>query len=268
MRIPVSTCAVVALLASASPAVAQFNVPAPPAPGEDYRVEIGAALWSPTPSLVIGGDGLTVLGEEVDFVQEFGIESKRFTEFRVTLKPGQKHKIRFHYIPFRYEADATIQRRIVFGGQVFDIGVPATADVEWRMWRIGYEWDFISRQAGFLGLVAEMKYNTVTAQIDSAVGSASVDAKAPVPAIGGIARGYLTESIALTGELTGFKMPDAISEEFEADFWDWDVYATVNLGRNAGILGGYRSVDVEYLADEDLGRLTMKGWYFGGVVRF
>jgi hypothetical protein len=268
MRI-IRPCAVVlALFAVPAAARAQFNVPVPPAPGEDYRVEIGAAFWSPDPALVIGGDGLDLLGEEVDFVEEFGLEKKRFTEYRVTLKAGRKHKIRFHYIPFRYEEETTIERRIVFGGQVFDIGVPATADVEWRLWRAGYEWDFISGQSGFLGVVAELKHNTVTARIDSPIGAAEVDARAPVPAVGVIGRGYLTEDFSLTGEFTGFKMPDSISEEFEAEFWDWDVYATVNFGRNVGVQGGYRSIDVEYLADEDLGRLKMKGWYFGGVLRF
>jgi hypothetical protein len=268
MRIICPCALVLALLSCAAPARAQFSVPPPTAPGEDYRVEIGVGFWSPEPSLVIGGDGLSALGEEVDFVGEFGIPTKRFTAFHGTLKVGRKHKIRFEYIPFSYEEETTIQRRIVFAGQVFDIGVPAAADVEWRLWRAGYEWDFVSRQAGFLGFIAELKHNTVTAQIDSPVGSALVDSKAPVPAIGIIGRGYLAESLSITGEFTGFKMLDALTEDFEAEFWDWDLYATADFGRNVGVRGGYRSIDVEYIGDEDLGRLKMKGWYFGGVIRF
>jgi hypothetical protein len=34
------------------------------------------------------------------------------------------------------------------------------------------------------------------------------------------------------------------------------------------VQGGYRSLDVEYIDEDDLGRLKMKGLYFGGVVRF
>jgi hypothetical protein len=218
--------------------------------------------------LIIGGDEFDVLGQQVDFVQEFGIDNERFTEFRITLKPGRKHKIRFHYIPFQYDQDATIQRRFVFGGQVFDVGVPATADVGWKMWRLGYEWDFISRQTGFLGVIAELKQNTVSAEIDSPVGSAVVESRAPIPAVGLIGRGYFSENFSVTGEFTGFKMLDSFSEDFDAEFWDFDVYATLNFGRNAGVQGGYRSIDVEYLSEEDFGELTMKGWYFGGVIRF
>ena len=263
------TCAFLLTLCAAVPANAQFNAPAPPTPGEDYRVELGAMFWSPTPELAINTNDLGIIGVgEVDFVQEFGIEDKRFTEFRVTLKPGRKHKLRFQYVPISYAEETTLERTIVFGGRTFTVGLPAAAEVEWNLWRFGYEWDFISRAGGFLGLVTELKYNDVRAQISSPIGVELGEAKAPVPAIGLIGRGYLSEYISITGEFTGFKLPDSISEEFEAEFWDFDLYGTVSLGRNVGVQGGYRSLDVEYIADEDLGRLKMKGIYFGGVVRF
>jgi hypothetical protein len=252
------------------PAFAQFNAPAQVAPGEDYRLELGAMLWSPTPELAINTDALDVVGVgEVDFVQEFGIEDKRFTEYRVTLKAARQHKLRFQYLPISYDPDViTLQRTITFGGQTFTVGLPADADVEWRMWRFGYQWDFLSRTSGFLGLIGELKYNKVRAQIDSPIGSELAEETAPVPAIGLIGRGYLTEYVSITGEFTGFKMLDSITEEFDGEFWDFDIYATASLGRNVGVQGGYRSIDVEYIGDEDLGRLKMKGLYFGGLVRF
>jgi len=83
-----------------------------------------------------------------------------------------------------------------------------------------------------------------------------------------IGRGYLTEHVSITGEFTAFRMLDSISDEFDGEMFDLDLYATGNLGRNVGIQGGYRSIDVEYISDADLGRLKMKGWYFGGLVRF
>ena len=268
MALRICTCAFLLTFVGAGPAFAQFNAPTPPAPGEDYHVELGVIFWTPTPELAINSNDLGPIGNEVDFVQEFGIEDKRFREFRATLKAGQKHKIRFHYLPIRYEQDAIIERQIVFGGRTFNVGLPATADVEWKLWRFGYEWDFISRSSGFLGLVTELKYNDVKAEIASPIGGEIGEAKAPVPAIGVIGRGYFSKNFSVTGEFTGFKLPDSISEEFEAEFWDFDVYATVNLGRNVGVQGGYRSLDVEYIAEEDLGRLKMKGLYFGGLVRF
>ena len=51
-------------------------------------------------------------------------------------------------------------------------------------------------------------------------------------------------------------------------FWDFDLYGTVNIGRHLGVQGGYRSIDAEYLVDQDVGQLNLKGPYLGGVVRF
>ena len=266
----VCTCVFLLSVLASVPASAQFNVPPQVAPGEDFKVELGAMFWSPTPELAINTDALDVAGiGEVDFVQEFDILEKRFTEFRVTLKPARKHKLRFQYIPFRYDPEVVmLERTITFAGRTFTVGVPADAEVEWKMWRFGYEWDFISRTPGFIGLIAELKYNKVRGLIESPIGTELAEETAPVPALGIIARGYLTEHVSITGEFTGFKMLDSITEEFEVQMSDLDIYANANLGRNVGIQGGYRWIDVEYAADEDLGRLKMKGLYFGGLVRF
>jgi hypothetical protein len=267
MRTLLSTCVIVAVLCGAR-ADAQFNVPTI-VPGEDYRVELGLALWTPSPEIVLRTDEVAAIGSEVDFVTDFGLEDERFREFRLTLKPGRKHKLRLQYVPIKYDADATLTRQITFGGRTFNVGIPATASLDWKLWRFGYEWDIVSREAGFFGIIGEVKYNQVSAEVSSPIiGVEAYDATAPVPALGVIGRGYLTEYASITAEFTGFKLPDSISEEFEAEFWDFDIYGTINFTRNAGAQLGYRSMDVEYIVDEDAGRMKLKGLYFGGVVRF
>jgi hypothetical protein len=238
------------------------------APGEDYHVEFGVAFWSPEPELVLRFD--TLAGDsDIDFVEEFGIEKERFIEFRATIKPGRKHKIRIDYVPFKYDAEATIQRTFVFGGREFTIGVDAAADVEWDLWKFGYEWDFVSRTAGFAGLVIDLKYNKVSAEVSAAgLGSELEEVRAPVPGIGGIGRVYLTRDVSVTGEFTAFKILDSFSEEADGTFYDFDIYSTANIGRNVGIQAGYRSITVDYLIDDDFGNLKMKGFYLGGVLRF
>lgn len=254
---------------SAAPAEAQFGVSPAGPPGEDYRVELAVAFWQPEPDVVIRLDGPAGIGSDVDFIQEFGIAKKRFTEFRGTLKPGRKHKIRFDYVPFKYDAEAVLQRTFVFGGQQYTIGLPATTDVTWDLWKFGYEWDFVSGGGGFAGLVIDLKYSKVSAEISSpGIGLEAAEANAPVPGIGGIGRGYLSRNFSITGEFTAFKVPDSLSEEVDGKFFDFDVYATYNLGRNAAVQGGYRSLVVDYLLEEDAGRLEMKGLYFGGLIRF
>jgi hypothetical protein len=80
-----------------------------------------------------------------------------------------------------------------------------------------------------------------------------------------IGRGYVAPAVSITGELTGLSIT---RDEFEGKFFDFDLYGTVSFGRNVGVQGGYRSVVVDYIVDEDTGDLKMKGPYFGAVVRF
>jgi hypothetical protein len=269
MRYALATCACALALAAATPASAQFRAPQPPTPGEDYHLEVGLNFWSPDPDLVIRFNGPQGIGDDVDFVQEFGIDTERFREFRATLKPGRKHKLRVDYVPIKYDAEAVIQRTITFGGQTFTIGAPASTAVKWDLWKFGYEWDFVSGPSGFVGAVVDLKYSKVSAEITAAgFGSEATEANAPVPGIGGIGRGYFSKNVSVTGEFTAFKMPDSFSEEIEGKFFDFDLYGTVNFGRNAGVQVGYRSITVDYAKDEDAGNLKMKGPYFGGVVRF
>ena len=235
-------------------------------PAEDHVVELGVMFWRPSPELTLSTDTLTGAGvDEISFVQEFGIEDKYFPEFRATL--GGTHKFRASFVTFSYDADAVISRRIVFQGREFNVGVPATADIKWNLYKFGYEWDFVSRERGFFGFVADLKYNRVEASIDSPVltSAATAEVTAPIPTIGVIGRGYLAPIFSITGEFSGLKLTRG---EDEGKLIDFDVYGTVSLGRNVGIQGGYRSVVVDYIVDEDTGDLKMKGPYFGAVVRF
>ena len=253
------------LLLTASHADAQFNVGPSTTPAEDYRVELDLFSWSPTPELAITDDRLAAVGGTVDFVAEFGLGDKRFREIRVTLKPGRKHKVRVSYLPVRYQESAFLVRTVTFGGQTFAVGADAATDIEWDLWRFGYEYDIVSWPGGFAGVIGEVRYNQVAASITTSVGDASTEVNVPVPSVGGVARGYLSDALSVTAEFTAWSLD---REEFRGVSYDLDIYGTVNLGANLGVQVGYRSVTAEYLVDADEGDLTLKGLYFGGALRF
>lgn len=258
-------------------AEAQFRVPEP-APGENFVVELGLMFWSPTPGLLIQTGGLSAIGEnQVDFVSEFGIENDRFREFRSVIKAGKKHKLRLSHVLAEYNASAVLQRTISFGGQTFPVSVPATADLKWKVWRFGYEYDFVAADRGVVGFITELKVNTVSADLEApGFGSEFTEVQAPVPTIGGIIRVYPHKTFALTAEMSGFKMPgfigrritDAVEDDPDAKVFDLDIYGTINFGRHVGAQLGYRSLTADYDFDEDLGDLELKGWYWGGLLRF
>lgn len=256
---------------AAAPASAQFRgqrALSDPATGETYHVEIGGALWNPTPTLLITSEGLGIVGSQIDFVEDFDFETATFRQLKVVLRPARKHKLRFEYTPIRYSNEALLSRSLVFNGQQFEVSLPVLADVKWNALRFGYEWDFIHRDRGFVGLLLEAKYTAVEASLENVlVGREFVSAQAPIPAIGLIGRGYLVPNVSITGEFSGFRLPN-IDDDYRGTYYDFDLYGTVNFTNNVGVQAGYRSLTVYYRVDLDEGDLKMKGLYLGGVVRF
>ena len=231
---------------------------------ENYNVELGAMFWKPSPEIVISSGSLST---PIDFVNVFPIEKKRFRELSLVLKAGRKNKIRYSSVSFEYSGTTPLTQQIRFQGQTFDVGVPTTAELKWKLMRVGYEWDPIATDMGFAGLFVDVKFNKVNTHLSapSPAPTESFERNVAVPTIGGIGRGYLSRYISVTGEFTALKLNNS---SFNAKFYDFDVYGTTNFGRNAGAQFGYRSITVDYVVDDDTGNLKMKGPYFGGVVRF
>lgn len=260
----------------AAQAEAQFSVP-DPAPAENFHVELGLLFWKPTPGIEIQTGGLADAGVPgVDFVREFGLAAEFFNDFRSVLKAGRKHKIRISHVAFEYNEETAIQRTISFGGVTFPITVPVTADIKWDLWRFGYEWDFVARDRGLLGLVTELKQNHLTADLAAiGLGTQATDVSAPIINLGVIVRVYPHRTFGVTAEYTGFKvfgftrtLTDRIVEDLDAKMSDFDIYGTINFGSHVGAQVGYRSLTSNYTIDDDEGDLEMKGPYLGGVVRF
>jgi len=261
----------------ASRADAQFRV-ADPAPGESFHVELGMMFWKPGPGIIIGSDSLNAVDPAgVDFVQEFAIADKRFNEFRGVLKGG-KHKLRVSHVDLHYNEAAVLQRTIVFGGRTFNINANATADVEWDVWRLAYEHDFVAMDRGLFGIILGANINHVVADLRATSGATTMtsltDENVTVPTLGVIGRVYPHKNVSITAEFTGFKMPGFLArklfddENADAHLKDLDIYVTGSITRFFGIQGGYRWLTADYVLESDSGDLEMKGPYLGAMVRF
>src|SRR6266498_2582445 len=139
LRRTLPVCLLIGLFASQ--ADAQFRR-SDPAPGENFHVELGLMFWQPTPGIVIGSNSLrSVTGAGVDLVQQFNIADKRFSEFRSVVRGG-KNKLRVSHVDMTYNEATVLQQAVVVGGRTFN-GTSATASLEWELWRVGYEHDFV-----------------------------------------------------------------------------------------------------------------------------
>jgi hypothetical protein len=273
MRTRVSTVSALCLLVAltAAPARAQYGLTAASdrATGETYHVEVGGYFWNPTPEIAITSESLPgIRGSRIDFVGDLGIEQTRFRQLKIVLRPATKHKFRFEYTPITYDAVGSLSADIVFNGIRYPVTFPVTTNLTWKAYRFAYEWDFVYRDRGFVGLLLEAKYTDIGATLRNVLGTEFVRARAPIPAIGIIGRAYVVSNISVTAEFSGIRLPEGIDEDYRAKYFDFDLYGTVNFSENFGAQAGYRSFDVLYKVKGDEGELKLKGLYIGGVARF
>jgi len=256
---------------AAAPAQAQYGVTGPSnrATGETYRFEFSAYSWNPTPDLAIQSEWRGIVGDRIDLVEDLGIEKTRFSQIRAVIRPGKKHKLRFEFTPISYEQPEGILRRdVIFNGQRYSLALPVATTLKWNAYRFTYEYDLIYRDRGFFGILLEAKYTDVKATLANVIVEEFVHARAPIPAVGVIGRVYVAPNISLTGEFSGFKLPESINEDYKGKFFDFDIYGTVNFSDNFGAQLGYRSFEVNYKVETDEGEFSLRGPYLGGVVRF
>jgi hypothetical protein len=260
----------VVLFGLPAPAAAQFQ-PQPvsePAVGERYVIEASAGFWSPTADMAISSESLGIVGTRIDFKNDLGLTDRRFPELHLVLRPARKHKFRFQYIPIEYTQSSIPERNIVFNGQLYRVGIPVNSTLNWRAYRFGYEYDFVVLSRGFGGFVLDFKYTDVQATLATPLSEEFTHARAPIPAIGGIFRVYVVPTVSITGEITGFKLPENVIEDTTGRYIDVDFYGTINFNPYVGAQIGYRSFDLGYTTPDDVGDFKLKGLYFGGVLRY
>ena len=265
----IRSAALLAALLLPGIAVAQVAVPLPStrAIGEEYHIEVSGGLWKPSVSGIISSEQFGIPGSEISFVDDLGFESKRFTDARLVLRPGKKHRFRVQYTPVSYSAESTLSRAIVFNGILYPVAVPVHSTFDWKVWRFGYEYDFLYKDRGFLGILMEARYTQMNASLVSSLNDEYTRAKAPLPALGLVARVYPLRSLSITAEASGLRLPN-IDDKYEADYLDVDVYGTFNFTHNFGIQGGWRRMHSFLRVESDTGDIKFGGFWFGGAIRY
>lgn len=260
----------VAVLA-AVPAQAQFQARpmSDPATGETYHIEASAGFWNTNSQMSIASEGFGILGSTIDFKKDLGLESGSLKELRVVARPGRKHKLRFEMIPVNIVSeDYPLTRSIIFNGQRYQLGIPVSSQFKWMTYRFGYEYDFLSRDRWFAGVMFDIKQTDVSAELDTPIIQEHARARGPIPALGGVGRYYPLPNISVTGEYSRIPYRETFTEDYKAKYADFNLYGTVNFNNYIGAQFGYRSFDVGYKFEDDTGSFVVKGPYFGIVARY
>jgi hypothetical protein len=217
--------------------------------------------------MAVTNDQIEAQGTTIDFVKDLGFKNTRFPDLRVVLRAAKKHKFRVQYTPVSYSGEAVINRNIVFNGILYPVNMPVNSTFDWKVWRFGYEYDIIYRDRGYFGILLEGRYTQMNATLKSQTNDEFASAKAPLPALGAVLRLYPLRNLSITGEISGFRLPD-VDEDYAANYADIDVYATFNVVRNVGVQGGWRRMSTFLRIEGDRGDIKFQGFWLGGAVRF
>ena len=274
-RVSIWSTTLLLLLATASTATAQFKprIIQETTVGDKYKIEGGVDFWFPAAELSVASGGSGALsgipGTEINAKRDLGLVDKNLPQLNLVLKAGQRHKLRMQFVPIKYEQTSVLSRQIDFNGQRYTVGLPVNSTLNWKALRLGYEYDFVVKSRGYGGFIIEDKQTDVRVDIATPlIKPQFAHAKAPIPALGGVARVWVVPRVNVTAEVTGFKIPDSIEGRYNAHYVDVDLYGTINATNNVGVKVGYRSLDLSYKFQEDAGAFTLKGMYVGAVVRY
>lgn len=273
----VSACAALLATSLLLPAAAHAQYDAPSltegAIGENYRIEVAGSLWDPDLFGQISSEQFGLMGTTIDFSKDLGYEGARFRDFRLVLRATKKAKFRLQYTPISYHAEKNFTRDIVFNGVKYPIGVPIESSFNWNVWRFGYEYDFLYKSRGFVGVLAEVRYTEMHAQLatNSPIISPRYDEfttiKAPLPALGVVARAYPLKALAVNFEISGMRVPD-IDDQYQGNYVEWNLNGTFNVTNYVGLQLGWRKADTYVAVENDLGDLKFKGLWFGVALRY
>ena len=262
-----------AAVAAPSAADAQYRAPAlsNEAIGERYHVELSGTFWNPTLFGFISSEQFGQAGSELDFIDDLGFLQKRFKDMRIVLRPAHKQRFRIQYTPIEYIGSTTLKRDVVYNGIKYAASLPVASEFGWKVWRFGYEYDAFYQSRGFVGVLLEARYTSFSSSLTSlspfVKASEFATAKAPLPAIGVVGRGYPARNVAIDFELSGFKVPD-VDPKYQANYYDWDLHGTVNFTENVGVQVGWRRMTTFLEFEHDKGDFKFQGMWFGGVVRY
>ena len=109
----------------------------------------------------MSSESLGIIGDNVNLVTDLGITKKRLGSLNLVLRPAPKHKFRFNYLPIKYAAEGAVQRDFTFNGQRYRIGLPVNTTADLTTYRFGYEYDFLYRDRGYLGVLIDLKYTNI-----------------------------------------------------------------------------------------------------------
>lgn len=166
---------------------------------DHYTLRLEGFWLNAHPSGSIHGTG-TLDTQQIDLQKDFGLPNYSTLYGRLDWKFTHKNHLYLFAIPFDQSRELAFTRNITFQGQTFTAGFAARTEFRNLLIGIGYQYDFIRRRRGHLGVAIQANVLNSTARISAQAQtsagisqpslSASKTLFAPVPVLGFQGRVY------------------------------------------------------------------------------
>ncbi|MBI5971258.1 MAG: hypothetical protein HY884_08920 [Deltaproteobacteria bacterium] len=226
-------------------------------------VTLEGRYWFTTLDATVKTSESSVIGTDINLVDDLGFKSKKnFPELRFTLG-GERHKLRYGYLPLEWDGSKTITKSIVFAGKTYSASTNVTSKLTVDYHRIGYQYDFITskdKKESRLGFIFDIKYFNIDASLDAPTLALSKtnNIKAPVPTIGFGGGFNLPAHLSVNAEATGLSISagggkfSVFDAEGSLRFRPVDWFAAC---------AGYRLLKLHASVDNDKADIGLKGPY-------
>lgn len=218
-------------------------------------VDVDARYWFSNLDSKVKATSGGVIGTDIDLVKDLGLDDKKgFLEGRVTLELGS-HKLRYAFVPLKWDGSTTITQAITFGGQTYSASTPVDSTLKLDYHRLAYEYDIIDMLNNRLGVIFEVKYLNGAARLKSSTLDESQNISAPFPTVGVTAQVGLPFLISAGGEVTGLYAGNNIY------LFDAEAGVNVKPAPFVVISGGYRVFKLHVEKNDDRADITVSGPY-------
>jgi len=222
--------------------------------------------WRPTLESEIVASTAALAGTPLDLVSNLGLdEEQNAFEGRVGLTFFRRHKLRIGYLPLSFKGDRTITQSINFDGQTFSASARVLTDLDLKILRGGYGFDFFKTPVASLGILFEVHYFDGTARLRSSTGTPdeTVDFQLPVPVLGLAFRAYpITRILSVGAEVVG------VSFGSRGHYLDGEASLTFSPWPFVELTGGYRVIDLHGEEGDDTLDLRLHGPFASLTLRF
>ncbi len=236
---------------------------------DNYKLRIDGTWYYAEPSGYL--QGTTAGGTnvpQIDLQKDLGLPDYSTFAGKLDWKFTRKNHLYLLGSPFNMSHSTVLVRTFTFQGQTFTAGLQSSSTLNTTFIAPGYQYDFIRRKRGHLGLALQMDLFNSKATISAAaqvVGgvnhpavSASGSLLAPMPVAGPDFRFYLTDSpkLFVQGNLFGmylFGYGNFISSSGSVGF---------NVAKHLAVIGGYElasHLEVNNASDRIGFHFTQKG---------